>query len=157
MADRPVEPAFRVLSDRDGVALVGVIDETADLSFFERLTATTRVNLRGVRRINSYGVRAWIEGVRRVPPGVSVELHECSPAVVDQLNMVAGFVGRAKVISFYAPMACERCGHEKEQLFDVAEYRKRGQLPAVSCPRCAAAMQVDDLEDHYLLFAREGE
>ena len=154
MAERG-DPAFRVLSDGGGMSLYGIIDEHADLSFFERLHGTTRINLRGVRRINSYGVRSWIEAVRRVPANADVELVECPPSVVDQMNMVAGFVGRAQVISFYAPMACERCGHEKEALFSVADYQLAGQLPAVPCPKCAAPMQVDDLEDHYLLFARE--
>lgn len=154
MAERG-DPAFRVLSDSSGVSLYGVIDENADLSFFARLHGTTRVNLRGVRRINSYGVRTWIESVRRVPADANVELVECPPALVDQMNMVAGFVGRAKVITFYAPMACERCGHEMEALFDVAEYQRAGLLPVVPCPKCASPMHVDDLEDHYLLFARE--
>ena len=157
MADPTGPGSFSVHTGGDGITLVGIIDETADLSFFARLSAPTRVNLRGVRRINSYGVRTWIESVRRVPAGVAVELVECSPSMVDQLNMVAGFTGRAKVISFYAPMACDGCGHEMEQLFSVAEVRQHQRLPLVSCPRCATAMHIDDLEDHYLLFVREPE
>jgi hypothetical protein len=135
--------------------LVGIIDESADLSFLERLAGPTRLNMRGVRRINSYGVRSWIEAVRRVPAAVNFELVECPPSVVDQINMVAGFTGRGRVVSFFAPMICERCGHEKEELFQTEDYRRDQRLPAVKCPRCAATMQVDDLEEQYLLFARE--
>jgi hypothetical protein len=135
--------------------LVGVIDESADLSFLEKLAGPTRLNMRGVRRINSYGVRAWIEAVRRVPDVVGLELIECPPSVIDQVNMVAGFTGRGRVVSFLAPMICESCGHEKEQLFQTEDYRREHRLPDVRCPRCGAAMQVDDLEEQYLLFARE--
>ena len=84
------------------------------------------------------------------------ELIECPPSVVDQINMVAGFVGRGRVTSFYAPMACDGCGHELDRLFQVAEYRIAGRLPDVHCPRCGAKMHVDDLEEQYLMFAREG-
>ena len=137
------------------ISLSGVIDESADLSFFEQLSGHVRIHMRNVRRINSYGVRSWIEAVRHLGPDTVVELVECPPSVVDQINMVAGFLGRGRVASFYAPMACERCGHEREQLFGVAEYRAAGRLPEVKCPQCGETMQVDDLEEHYLLFARE--
>jgi hypothetical protein len=158
VVDRPDAPeVFRATRATDGsFALSGIIDEGADLSFFDQLTlGTARLNMRGVRRINSFGVRAWIEAIRRVPRMVSIELHECPPSVVDQINMVAGFVGRGKVVSFYAPMACERCGLERDHLFSVADYRIAGKLPPVACPRCSATMQVDDLEEQYLLFARD--
>jgi hypothetical protein len=135
--------------------LAGVIDESADLTFLEQLVGPVRLNMRGIRRINSYGVRAWIEAVRRVPSGVALELVECPPSVIDQINMVAGFAGRGRVVSFLAPMICESCGNEKEQLFLTEDYRRERRLPDVRCPRCAAAMQVDDLEEQYLLFARE--
>ncbi len=148
--------AFRVERHASGeISLAGVMDESADLSFFAGLAGHVRINMRRVRRINSYGVRAWIDAVRSVPQETVVELVECPPSVVDQINMVAGFLGHGRVASFYAPMACERCGHEKEQLFGVAEFRAAGRLPEVKCPQCGEVMQVDDLEEHYLLFARE--
>ncbi len=154
LVDRP--DSFQVERHASGeISLSGVVDESADLSFFERLSGPVRINMRGVRRINSYGVRAWIEAVRSLPPEIVVELVECPPPVIDQINMVAGFLGRGRVASFYAPMACERCGHERDQLFGVTEYRASGRLPDVKCPQCGEIMQIDDLEEHYLLFARD--
>ncbi len=135
--------------------LSGIIDENSDLGFLESLSGPTRLHMRDVRRINSYGVRAWIESIRKVPRGVGLEFVECSPAVIDQANMVAGFLGRGQVGSFYAPMICDRCGAERDELFRTEEYQRDGRLPEVSCPRCGSPMQVDDLEEHYLLFARE--
>lgn len=136
--------------------LSGVIDEHADLGFMHELSGNVRLNLKGVRRINSFGVRAWIEAVRRVPEGTKVEFVECPPPVVDQMNMVQGFLGRGLVTSFYAPLVCERCDTEKDHLFQVDECRAAGgKLAAVPCPKCGQPMEVDDLEEQYLLFVRE--
>jgi hypothetical protein len=77
--------------------------------------------------------------------------------VVDQINMVAGFAGRGRVVSFYAPMLCESCNHEEDHLFYVSDLRKHdGRLPPLPCPHCGTTMQVDDLEEQYLLFTRDG-
>ena len=139
------------------IQLHGVVDEHAELSFFERLRGHVNISLKGIRRINSFGVRSWIDAIRKVPSGTDFEFVECPPPVVDQMNMVAGFLGRGKVSSFYAPMACERCDVERDHLFHVEEFRKAGgKLPQVKCPKCSLPMEVDDLEEQYLLFAREG-
>jgi hypothetical protein len=135
--------------------LAGIIDENADLSFFERLAGHTLINLRDIRRINSYGVRAWIEGVRSVPRGTTFELVECPPSVVDQINMVAGFLGRGQVTSFLAPMECDRCHHAEERLFFTSEFRQLGRLPESACTRCGGSLHIDDVEEQYLVFARE--
>ena len=80
----------------------------------------------------------------------------CPPPIVDQLNMVEGFMGQATVESFYAPMACEDCDERMEHLFTAAVCRQLGgKLPAISCPACGQNMEVDDLEEQYLLFLRE--
>jgi hypothetical protein len=156
------EPSFSVSVDAnpqaDGVKtfhLSGIIDENADLSFFAELEGPSHINLKNVRRINSYGVRAWIEAIRQVPKTVPFELYECPPSVVDQINMVAGFAGRGRVVSFFAPMTCDKCDHEEDHLFYVADFKQRGKLPEVPCPKCGQRMEVDDLEEQYLLFARE--
>ena len=119
------------------------------------MSGHTLVNVKNIRRINSYGVRSWIEAMRHVPRGASFELMECPPTVVDQINMVAGFVGRGQVTSFYAPMECEACGRQEDRLFYVADYQRIGHLPPVACGSCGGPMHIDDLEDQYLLFARE--
>jgi hypothetical protein len=138
------------------ITLEGVIDEHADLSFFSDLQGPISVSLKGVRRINSFGVRSWIDAIRKVPSATTLELVECSSPVIDQLNMVAGFAGRGKVLSFYAPMICEACDVEEERLFQVADCRAQGnRLPEAACPKCSGALEVDDLEEQYLLFLRE--
>jgi len=138
------------------IRLSGVIDEHPDLSFLSKLKGRVHISLKGVRRINSFGVRAWIDAIRRVPAEANLEFIECPPPVIDQINMVAGFLGRGKVLSFFAPMTCDKCDVEINQLFQTAEVKKNNsKLPAVKCPKCGGGMEVDDLEDQYLLFVRD--
>lgn len=163
MADRPVEPSsreFKVekVDGAGGVALyrlIGIVDEHADLGFLARLAGRAQISLKGVRRINSFGVRAWIDAIRKVPADATFEFIECPPPVIDQMNMVSGFLGRGKVSSFFAPMACEACTNEQDVLFNVADCKESGRLPAVACSRCSKPLELDDIEDQYLLFLKD--
>lgn len=141
----------------DRVAMSGVIDEAADLSPLAALGARPiEVDLHGVERINSAGVRAWIDVVRAVPASVPMTFVRCPPAIVDQCNMVAGFLGHGQLASFFAPMVCAECDEQIDQLFETAACRANGgKLPATKCPRCGRPMEVDDLEEQYLLFVRD--
>lgn len=154
-------PTFTLdVAARDGVTQVtiaGIIDEGADLSPLSNLEARAiEVSMRGVRRINSFGVRAWMDAVRRLPQSTRLHFVQCPPPVVDQCNMVAGFLGHGTLVSFYAPMVCTECDEQIDQLFLTAACRDNGgKLPPTPCPRCGRPMEVDDLEEQYLLFVRE--
>lgn len=139
------------------VTITGVIDESADLSPLATLHARAlHIHLRGVRRINSFGVRAWMDAIRRIPITTQLFFVHCPPPVVDQCNMVSGFLGHGRLESFYAPMTCAECDEQIDQLFETAACRANGgKLPMTPCPRCGRPMEVDDLEEQYLLFVRE--
>jgi hypothetical protein len=145
----PLDPQRRRL------ALSGVVDESADLSFFGHLRGQVELNLRAVQRINSFGVRAWIQAVRNAPPDVSLQLTECPPHVIDQINMIADFTARAQVVSFLAPLYCPACDTEDTALFEAAACRQLGgRLPAATCPRCRGVLELLELEEQFLLFLR---
>lgn len=154
--------AFSIESTQDGdvqrIAIQGVIDETSDLSALGAVSAPKlELVMRGVRRINSFGVRAWLDAIRMVPQSTRVAFVQCPPPVVDQTNMVAGFLGHGEIVSFYAPMTCAECDEQVDQLFRTADCVAHGnRLPPTPCPRCGRTMEVDDLEEQYLLFVREG-
>ena len=139
------------------LTLSGVIDENADLSALLDLHASSvEINLKGIRRINSFGVRSWIDAIRQVPASTRVVFVQCPSPVVDQCNMVTGFLGHGILQSFFAPMTCEECDEQLDQLFETAKCRELGgTLPPTPCPRCGREMEVDDLEEQYLLFVRE--
>lgn len=136
--------------------LTGIIDENADLAPLLDVKDSVEINLKDIRRINSFGVRAWIDHIRQIPQGVSLTFVECPPPVIDQCNMVTGFLGHGELKSFYAPMLCEECDEQQSQLFETEVCRRNGgKLPSTPCPRCGRDMEVDDLEEQYLLFVRE--
>ncbi len=136
--------------------ITGVIDENADLTVLTELSGHIEINLRGIRRVNSFGARTWMDAIREVSSRAHLVFIECSPPVIDQLNMIQGFLGHGDVKSFYAPMVCEHCESEALHLFDVAACRERdGGLPPVRCEECGLRMDLDDLEDQYTLFLRE--
>lgn len=154
--------AWRI-RERPGVTtveFVGEIDENADFADLRRrLRGPVAFQLGEVRRINSCGVREWVNFVRDLPHVTELAFSHCSPAIVTQLNMIYNFRGRAKIRSFYAPYVCEACGREAEQLIDVpTQVAPRGErlaLPSFACPDCQAPMEFDDLPERYLSFLAE--
>ncbi len=159
MADQKNDPraGFRIDKMGNEYRLSGVIDEHANLDFLRGVQGRITVNIRDVRRINSVGVRQWMEAMRAIPTTANVELVEARPPIVDQINMVAGFLGRAKLLSFYAPMVCPNCDHQEEIQLDVAACKAAGgALPSHPCPRCpGSVMELDDVEEEFTSFLHE--
>ena len=159
MADQPpsfhIEPVWS--PERLLLRVSGVIDENADLSPLSRAQASKIcLHLGEVHRINSFGVRAWVEAIRTIPLSSRLVLSHCSPPVIDQCNMVAGFNGHGVIESFYAPMLCEQCEEYTQVLYDTRICLANGHaLPATRCPRCQGSMDIDDLEEQYLTFLRD--
>ena len=141
------------------VELYGDFDETADLrELASALRGPVAIDLGGIRRINSAGVREWIEFVRNLPMVSELLLVGCSKVSVAQLNLIENFRGPARVDSFWAPYSCA-CGNEREILLEATEHNAaRGALrtrvpapPAVVCA-CGRVMELDELPDRYFLF-----
>jgi hypothetical protein len=154
----PVALSWRI-KERPGlttVEFVGEIDENADfIELRRRLRGAVAFQLAEVRRINSCGVREWVNFVRDLPHVTDLSFSHCSPAIVTQLNMIYNFRGAARIRSFYAPYVCDRCGQEEEKLVDVSSQATSGhELPSFTCT-CGAVMEFDDLPERYLSFLAE--
>lgn len=132
----------------------GPVNEDTDfgpLVIALRERESIRMDLGGIERINSCGVREWVNFFRALPVSLAVELELCSPAIVSQLNSIANFVGEAKILSVQAPYSCPSCGCEQQSPVTI-EQGKRPQLVAPMCPKCHEEMEFDDLEDAYFAF-----
>jgi hypothetical protein len=141
------------------VEFFGEIDENADFAELRRrLKGQVVFHLAEVRRINSCGVREWVNFVRDLPGVNDLTFTHCSPAIVTQLNMIYNFRGTAKVRSFLAPYVCESCNVEEEKLLDVQTHfptRDFRRLPDFKCEKCNSGMEFDDLPERYLSFLNE--
>jgi hypothetical protein len=155
------QPALRwdIASGGDAtiVELAGDVDEHASLGpLGAQLSGPVVLDLAAVRRINSQGVRTWIDFLRALSEVTRLVFRRCSVPVITQINMIANFRGTATVASFYAPYVCDACGAEAEHLIDVGEQRRRGtRMPEVACTACGGAMSFDDVADRYLSFLAE--
>lgn len=138
------------------IVIDGIIDESSDFSELVGLDGSIEISVKGIRRINSFGARAWMDAIREATNTANISFVEASPPVIDQLNMIQGFLGHAPLRSFFAPMICENCEAEQMHLFDVRACKDRdGHLTPVQCEECGSRMTIDDLEEQYTLFLRE--
>ena len=101
---------------------VGTIDEGFEGKKLGQTVAegTLVLDLGGVKKISSFGIREWVDFVASAgKTSRQLILVECSPKVVDQLNMVANFAGGGRVFSFYAPFRCDYCDTEHRVLLQI--------------------------------------
>lgn len=138
------------------VAFKGEIDENADLQVLAlQLEGTVVLDLGEVRRINSAGVREWVNFMRELGHVKQVWLSRCSTAIVNQLNMIYNFRGRASVKTFFAPYLCVRCETEVDVLLDTNVHFPDKNLlrpPEVKCPQCGQDLDFDDIPQRYFSF-----
>jgi anti-anti-sigma regulatory factor len=150
----------RISIDPQGDVLVikGAIDEAAGLTALLEQARDRRLvlDLGGITFINSLGVRDWIRMQAAAQRGgIAVELRRVAEPLVHQLNMIIATRGAARVTSFFAPYACDKCGREDSLLIDaVAHARGLSQLepPAMACAECGAQMEFNDFPERYFSF-----
>ena len=156
MADgRATEIRVRDAEGKTEITIAGVIDEHTDLSPLAVLEGRLEFNLRDVQRLNSLGMHNWIQALRELAPKADLVFSECSLVVIDQLNMIHGFLGHGMVQSFYGAMVCESCDVCMEHLFEADACRELERLPPVACAECGCAMELDDDINRYLSFLKE--
>ncbi len=140
------------------VTLVGVIDEDADFNPHSLAGApAVELHLGAVKSINSCGIREWIKWIGTAG-SAPVKYFECPKIIVDQVNMVQGFLpGTGQIMSFYVPYYSDDSGAEKNILFSYGkEYSDQGlgQLPEVKDDD-GGAMEMDVVEAKYFKFLKK--
>jgi hypothetical protein len=125
-----------------GAALVlsGVVDGFLELEHWSVAAPAVVVDLGGVVRVTSFGMRGWVDGLARVKTDY-LAFTRCPPAMLDFFGQLAGATGNGEVLSMYLPYECGACMEEFYTLSDVrqdhAQMRKL-QAPRAPCPHCAA-------------------
>lgn len=129
----------------------GTIDESFD---GKRLATSVKastliLDMGAVRKISSFGIREWTDFVKACERSVdSIIAIECTPKVVDQLNMVSQFLGaKGLVFSFYAPYRCDYCDVDRRILFQVdrdATAIRSLRPPEQLCETCSRPSYFDE-------------
>jgi hypothetical protein len=152
---------FSVNKKQEGDKLIvsfhGHIDEDASFSSIDLSgSKTIIIDLEKVSAINSVGIREWIKWIRSAPEGSRITYKNCTKVIVDQINMVSGFLpDSAEVESFYVPYYSEASGVEKMVLFQRGIHFDKGKvLPPQEVKDDASGdpMEMDVIEAKYFKF-----
>lgn len=135
----------------------GQVDEDATLGSVSLAGASqVDIDLGKITAINSCGIREWIKWIKTAGPDAKVVYRNCPKVIVDQINMVAGFLPtNGTVESFFVPYYCDGNGNEKMVLFSKGkEFGPGGVKPPnpVKDEESGEEMEMDVIEAKYFKF-----
>lgn len=133
------------------VRLAGTIEADFNPEQIASVTGCLVLDLDGVTRITSFGVREWIRFLKTCA-AEHIYFVNARPGMVAQFNLVGGFSGRGALASCYLPYICEECDTETEVLLDLARDRAvvtKKEPPPLQCPKCGATAEFDDVPASY--------
>lgn len=137
----------------------GQIDEDASfngLDFGD--SQKIKIDLEEIIAINSCGIREWIKWIRTAPSGANITFEKCPKIIVDQMNMVAGFLPEGGIVeSFYVPYYCDETGNEKMVLFNRGKEFDKGEVSPpenVIDDESGEEMEMDVIEAKYFKFIK---
>ena len=138
----------------------GIVDEYADFSELAQVAEKIlTVDFSGVTRMNSSGIRGWIQNVRRHK--ITLILKNCSSPVVEQFSMIPEFTGKNGFVeSFFVHYHCVACEYETRLLLRIGIEIHLGDSPhidqqlATPCPKCGETLDLDHNPEIYFSFLR---
>ena len=156
--------SFSIEKKPEGAKLVlivkGNVDEDANFTPQDLGAASSVVlELEGVTSINSVGIREWIKWVKTMPSSIKLSVRKVPKIVVDQINMVSGFLPPNTTIeSFFVPYYCDASGTEKMVLFENGKEFNGGEIsaPAEVKDDSGEVMEMDVIEAKYFKFLKNG-
>jgi DNA-directed RNA polymerase subunit RPC12/RpoP len=112
------------------------------------------VNCKGVTRINTSGIRAWIKCFNELRSrGIKLRFMECSVPIVEQMNLMINFVEEDEIVSLFVPFVCTKCKTESVHPFRAIDLRHMNkQLPQMVCPNCGGRVVFDNVPEEYFVF-----
>lgn len=137
----------------------GNIDENA--SFTGAILEGTKdlvIDLEKVEAINSCGIRDWIEWLKTAPTDAKIEYRNCPKVIVDQMNMIKGFLpANASVESFYVPYYAPDSDEEKMILYRRTIDFKEGNVDikdTITDPDTNVEFELDVIPEKYFKFIK---
>ena len=154
---------IKVKREQQGETLIlklsGEVVETIDLAATVGSTLPdTVLNCKKISRLNSHGVKDWISFfAAETAKGTRLRFVECSPPVVEQINLIMNFVCGGVIESLYVPFCCQTCKKNSVCLYRIKDLRRADldNLHAV-CRHCKGKAVFDDIPDEYFLFFKRG-
>ena len=152
---------LNVVKETKGDTLIlrmnGSIEESVDLgTLFGPPQPKMDLYLKEVSRINSMGVKAWLNYFQAAQAkGSKFRYFECSTAMVEQINMISNFTCGGVVESVFVPFVCENCKAELVGCFRCTDIKKVNcNMPFLKCTKCSGKAVFDDISEEYFAFLR---
>lgn len=99
------------------IIMSGILDEDAKFPEINRQIRLININLKDIKSINSCGIREWIKWITPLSGNVNIHINHCPKVIVDQINMVDGFLPKGIFVdSFFVPYYCESIDETKNIL-----------------------------------------
>jgi len=103
------------------------------------------LNLNGIYRINSMGIKKWVETLRELlAEGKKITYVECSEVVVEMCNISLAFVMGVEIHSFEVTLGCENCEVYVSKIFTREEVEPDLVPPEIPCPECGRIMELEE-------------
>lgn len=150
---------FKKNDDQLLVQLTGDINEETNFSAHNLAGNNSIIfDFSQVSGINSCGIREWIRWITPHSNSTKMYFRNCPKVVVDQINMVDGFLPHNAIVeSFYVPYYSDETGEEKHVLFTLGvEFSDAGlQYPNTVCDSQNNPMEMDVIESKYFRFLQK--
>ncbi len=147
------------ITAQNGVySIAGTIDEYADFSALMSVDPEMRLNLAGVKRINSIGLRNFMMFLKGWGKG-KYSFIDCPVEFVDQVNLIPSILkigGQGSIESCQTPVVCKSCGRDGEIKVKLPQGSNKTQ-PALKgkCPSCGGEFELaSETYFHFLQFLR---
>jgi len=130
--------------------LSGELNEYSDFEGMKNATPPLILNMKGVERLNSIGIRNLLKFLNNWGSQPFV-YQECRAEFIDQINMIPALLGVknvGKVETLFAPFECDNCSFEEEVLGKAEDFE--GDEPVRPCPKCGSEMIV--VSDSFFIF-----
>jgi len=137
------------------VKLAGVLDDTVDFeTLIGPMPRVILVECSQITRVNSIGVKRWMQYFALVPASQAQIVYvDCSPAIVEQFNMVVNFGGAGRIRSVQAPFTCMGCDHRFVEIYMTENLLKeKFNIGSRHCPKCKGEAVFDDHPAEYFSF-----
>lgn len=144
MSDRP----FTIRIEGNVAFFEGVLNEFADLDPLKTITGHLIMDLAGLCRTNSMGLRLMLKVIVGWA-NRSFTYRNCPPEFIEQINMIPAMLGQkrtGKVESILAPYYCEEDDEEVYLPRDIkvfADFINGGPCPPEPCPQCGGDMEIE--------------
>ncbi len=144
-------------ADLDLVQLSGPINEESEVHLKNLLTQAGKnvsINFAQVTNVNSCGVRSWINFIRDFQKDRTVSFEQCTPEIINQINMIPNFRGAAVILSAFGDYTCAKCNNKAHVLLKKGEKLPQtvDAAPTIACDKCNNTMELDELEEEYFAF-----